>query len=97
MTSTDARSPITAADVQLQFDADLLRVSACSAGSGVEDVAGFECRFNMPGLLNSVQLSYVAASDTTAGSETRDLMEEFTAGVVMSDVELAIVNFQACM
>lgn len=96
ITNTEAGARITAADVQLQFDAKLLRASACMAGSGVQDIAGFECRLNMPRLLNSVQLSYVTASGTTTDPEVGDLPQQESAGDMDSNtaVELGLVTFQ---
>lgn len=95
ITNTEAGVWITAADVRLQFNESLLRASACSAGSGVQDVAGFECRLNMPRLLNSVQLSYVTASETTASADGSDVQQPQASGSMeTTTVELALVTFQ---
>lgn len=85
--------PISAADVQLQFDQTLLRASNCVAGSGVRDAAGFECRFNMPGMLNSVQMSHVEASAEADTAEKASQSENQQ----LSDLELALVTFQVCI
>lgn len=95
-TNTEAGARITAADVKLQFDKNILRASACTAGAGVHDIAGFECRVNMPSLLNSVQLSYVTASGPTENSEVINVVEE-SAGMDMNSVELALVTFQVAI
>lgn len=49
-----------AADIELAFNQQALRVTACAPGAAIGQPAGFECRYNMPGLLGSAQVSYVA-------------------------------------
>ena len=93
ITRLEAGALITAADVWLQFDETLLRASACTAGADVQEVAGFECRLNMPRLLNSVQLSYVTASGTTTNA-TDAQQPNASGSMETSTVELARVTFQ---
>lgn len=52
-----------AADIEVAFEEQAMRVTACAPGAAVTQPAGFECRFNMPGLLASAQVSYVSMGD----------------------------------
>lgn len=49
-----------AADIEVAFDRQALRVTGCAPGAAIGQPAGFECRYNMPGLLGSAQVSYVS-------------------------------------
>lgn len=51
---------VMAADVRLAFGERALRVIACVPGGAILQPAGFECRFNMPRMLGSAQVSYVS-------------------------------------
>jgi hypothetical protein len=79
---------VEAADVELTFDPAVITAVRCLAGSDVVSTQGFECRFNIYGNLDSMQISY-ADSGMSAG-----------ASVSAADAvpfELAVVTFQACL
>lgn len=57
---------VQGADVEITFDDSLLAVTSCRAGVHAINRQGFECRYNIAGSLNSVQVSYV---DNNVGEE----------------------------
>lgn len=90
LTANTGGAPVVAADVEVAFEERSMRVTACAPGAAIAHPAGFECRFNMPGLLGSAQVSYVSMGDD---------VEPITAGGSASDpaeglLELALLTFQ---
>lgn len=87
---------IMAADVELAFDEARLRVTACGPGAAVKDTAGFECRYNMPGLLGSAQVSYVSVGGDEGQTHQDDAAADARGAAELDDgqVELAWVTFK---
>jgi hypothetical protein len=78
---------LQAADVEVGVDEQALEVLGCKAGAQVVRPAGFECRFNMFGHLDSVQISYVD-----------DQVSLLQSGATSSDfpAELAVLELRVC-
>lgn len=71
-------TPLRAVDVEISLDESVLRVVSCFASSGIASLAGFECRYNIFGHLDSVQLSYVEEASSTSLLSEAGLIEVAT-------------------
>jgi hypothetical protein len=78
---------LQAADVELRIDEQVLVAVGCRPGAQAVRRSGFECRFNMFGHLDSVQISYID-----------DRLLPLQAAALASDVpaELAVIAIQVC-
>ena len=76
---------VTLADIELSFDSAVLRAVECRAGQDAVSADGFECRFNIFGNLDSVQVSYV---DSGAAAQWDGSADDL--------FDLATVDFEVC-
>lgn len=62
---------LTSLDALVTFDSSLLEATGCEPGSGIVSESDWECRFNIAGLTDEVQVSYTysgAESDQKIGT-----------------------------
>lgn len=79
-------SYVQAADIELEFDSDFILASQCRAGADANNLQGFECRYNIFGNLDSMQISYV---DSGVSGE-----RSASAAADTALFELALITFQ---
>jgi hypothetical protein len=84
---------VNAADIELQFDTAILRAVGCVAGIDAINIQGFECRYNIQGSLDTVQISYVDSSAGVAWAPSRSNMQLFEVARVQFEVSIQLGRF----